>query len=408
MMNALSTGIAALLRPEPVALSTRWRAPTSWAGALRVSLGVLLVVGLFATSVVQLNGMLSSVAVCYAIGALQTLPLLLSCAAPILAWQLVALGMFAGTISGLVQDGAAFAWPSAGCVAALIAVYRLARARPSNVAIAAVAVSVMVVAAPAMWTVGMPLFRLVTIAIALTAVAVAGSIVQQLRSTEIALAGERQERIDQDRHQAVMEERTRIARELHDVVAHHMSMIAVQAQAARFKNDALPPAATDAFDNIHQASVTALTEMRQVVELLRDPDEGTEHAPAPNLSDLDTLVDQWRRSGAQLTLRRTGSFADLPETLSASAYRIVQESLTNAARHAPGAAVDAEIVHLHATLAVRVSNAVTETTSSSAGSGEGRGLLGIRERAAVFGGRATAGLTDDGRYEVSATFPIQA
>ncbi|WP_163572403.1 sensor histidine kinase [Fodinicola feengrottensis] len=138
--------------------------------------------------------------------------------------------------------------------------------------------------------------------------------------------------------QAVLTERSRIARELHDVVAHHMSMIAIQAQAAPYKIPDLPPPALETFAAIRGASTTALTEMRRVIGLLRDESEDAERVPQPGLDGLDELVKGARAAGmsVELTITR-GPQEEVPLGVDVSAFRIVQESLSNASRHAPGA-----------------------------------------------------------------------
>ncbi|MDJ0363101.1 histidine kinase [Rhodococcus sp. H29-C3] len=404
MIAELTAGIKTALRPKLPTIGGRTDEPGSRSRLVALVAGALLVAVLFGTAVGQLTSMVNSVAACYVLGAVQTLPLLLIRVAPLLTWQMVALGMFAGTLSGLVQDEV-FPWPAASCIAAGLSLYRVARVHSPNVGAAAALVSFLAVVVPTVLTVRMPPFALLIIAATLAAITAAGVVMKRLSSAESALEDEQQLRMRQERRQAVIEERARIARELHDVVAHHMSMIAVQAQAARFKSPGLPPEAIAAFDDIHRASATALTEMRQVIEVLRDSGEATEHSPAPNLSDIDALVGQWRAAGAHVTLNTDGEFDKLPEALSTTVYRILQESLSNAARHAPGMKVEARLTRTNDELRVAVGNEIGQVSADPRG--QGHGLVGIEERTAAFGGRLSAGMTNGGRYEVTVLFPVR-
>jgi len=400
----LTDGIKTALHPKLPTVRGRTDEPGSRSRFMALVAGALLVAVLFGTAVGQLTSMVNSVAGSYVLGAVQTLPLLLIRVAPLLTWQMVALGMFAGTLSGLVQDEV-FPWPAASCIAAGLSLYRVARVHPPDVAAAVALVSFSAIVLPTVWTVEMPPFALLIIAATLAAITAAGVVMKRLSSAESALADEQQLRMGQERRQAVIEERARIARELHDVVAHHMSMIAVQAQAARFKSPDLPPEAIATFDDIHRASATALTEMRQVIEVLRDPDEATEHSPAPNLSDIGALVRQWSAAGAHVTLYTDGKLDTLPEALSTTVYRILQESLANAARHAPGMKVEIRVTRTNDELRVTVGNETEQVSADSRG--RGHGLVGIAERAAAFGGSMSAGMTKNGRYEVSVIFPVR-
>lgn len=404
MIAELTTGIKTVLRPGRPMIRGRSDGPRSRPRMLMPAAGLLLIGVLFGTAVGQLTSMIDSVAASYVLGAMQTLPLLLAWVAPLLAWQMVALGMFAGTLSGVVQDEV-FPWPVASCIAAVLVLYRVANVRPPIDATAAALVSFSAVVVPTAFTVKMPPFALLIIAVALTAITAAGVVMRRLSSVENALADEQQFRMRQERRQAVIEERTRIARELHDVVAHHMSMIAVQAQAARFKSPGLPPEAVAAFDDIHRASATALTEMRQVIEILRDSDDAVDHSPAPDVSDIDALVRQWLAAGAHIELTRVGELDDLPEALSVTTFRILQESLSNAARHAPGMKVEVQLTRTSDELRVSVVNGIGRLPAIS--DGRGHGLVGIEERVAAFGGDMSAGLTDDGRYELSVGFSVR-
>ena len=204
--------------------------------------------------------------------------------------------------------------------------------------------------------------------------------------------------------QAEMTERARIARELHDVVAHHVSAIAVQAETARLTTEGMPDEGKAQLEAIGDTARDALGEMRRVLGVLRS-DEETEadRAPQPGLARLDELVDTARASGTNVRLTLSGRAAPLPQGVDLCAYRILQEALTNARRHAPGATVDVEIVYDDETLRLRVRDDGPGPSSEPA---DGHGLLGMRERAIMVGGTLTVGPPEGGGFEVAAELPI--
>ncbi|MFK8912657.1 sensor histidine kinase, partial [Streptomyces sp. YS-3] len=141
----------------------------------------------------------------------------------------------------------------------------------------------------------------------------------------------------------VLEERTTIARELHDVVAHHMSVVAIQAEAAPYRVEDPPAELTAAFATIRENAVAALTELRRVLGVVRAEDYEAPDAPQPTLADLDRLLANVRDAGLEVTKAVTGAVRELPQGVELSAYRIIQEALSNALRHAPGAAARVEV-----------------------------------------------------------------
>lgn len=203
-----------------------------------------------------------------------------------------------------------------------------------------------------------------------------------------------------------LEERARIARELHDVVAHHMSVIAVQAEAAPYRVTGLDPVAAESFTSIRQNALAALKEMRHILGMLRsDQDTADRYAPQPTLADLDELFDNCRSAGMTLRTDIHGDVRSLPEQVELIAYRVLQEALSNAIRHAPGCDVEVEVGYGPAVLNLRVSNGPS-TTSRPPSPGGGHGLVGMRERAAVLGATLRAGSRDDGWYEVTMALPV--
>jgi signal transduction histidine kinase len=205
--------------------------------------------------------------------------------------------------------------------------------------------------------------------------------------------------------QAVLEERSRIARELHDVVAHHMSVIALQSEAAPYKIQDLPPAGRQTFAVIRDAAREALAETRRVVGLLRQDDEGApERLPRPGLDRLDELVERAQHAGLNVESRVIG----IPRPLSAgadlSAYRIVQEALSNAARYAPGSSVRVRTRYGEEQLFVSVidDGAADPVVSEPGG---GHGLIGMHERVTMLGGALSAGPTESAGFAVAAELP---
>ena len=201
-------------------------------------------------------------------------------------------------------------------------------------------------------------------------------------------------------------ERARIARELHDVVAHHISMIAVQAETARVSVPGMPAAGAKRLSAIGDTARSALTEMRRLLGVLRE-DAGADEpelVPQPGLGQLNQLLDQAREaggSGARLIL--SGAPAALDPGVELAAYRIVQEALTNARRHAPGAAVDVELHYTGDTLRVRVRDNGPGSPGEAAAAGHG--LSGMRERAAAVAGELRTGAAPGGGFLVQATLP---
>lgn len=220
------------------------------------------------------------------------------------------------------------------------------------------------------------------------------------------LSREREHSALEESRRALVEERTRIARELHDVVAHSMSVIQVQASTARYRLPGLDDAATAEFEDIAATARTSLTEMRRMLGVLRTEDQHAELAPQQGLDDIPALVDSIRRAGVEVGLVMEGvdAAAAAEPTVQIAAFRIVQEALSNAVRHAPGARVT---VRLHAdatSLRLAVRNAAPPR-SLEAHTG-GYGLRGMRERAEILGGSLSAGPADDGGWSVEAVLPL--
>jgi len=203
---------------------------------------------------------------------------------------------------------------------------------------------------------------------------------------------------------AVAEERTRIARELHDVVAHSMSVMVVQAGAARRVIDQNPAQASEALAAIEETGRESLTEMRRVLGVLRGNEDLAELSPAPGLEDFDRLLQHCDEAGLPVELIITGQVRRLAAGLEMNAYRVVQESLTNSLKHAgPASAAAVHLNYLADTLEVVVTDDGRGAAAEVAQQG-GQGLVGMKERVEAYGGRLSAGPRAGGGFAVTATF----
>lgn len=219
------------------------------------------------------------------------------------------------------------------------------------------------------------------------------------------LTREREHAALEESRRALVEERTRIARELHDVIAHSLSMVQVQASTARYRLTEIGPEAAAEFDSIAATARESLTEMRRMLGVLRTEDQTAELAPQQGIAELPALVDTVRRAGVMVGLEITGDSAPAPATVQIAAFRITQEALSNAVRHAAGAPVTVRIQTDATAVGIRVRNAAP-SVSSPAPTGHGHGLRGMRERAELLGGTLTAGETSEGGWEVTAALPL--
>jgi signal transduction histidine kinase len=225
---------------------------------------------------------------------------------------------------------------------------------------------------------------------------------EEAREAKERLARAERERVERARL-AVADERTRIARELHDVVGHSVSVMTVQAAAARRLLRPHQEKEREALQVVEQTGREALAEMRRMVGVLRRPEEAPALAPQPSLEYLDRLISQTREAGLPVKLRVEGDPEPLPASVDLTAYRLVQEGLTNAIKHARAD---------HAEVVVRYEEGSVEVTVTDDGSGDGggesggHGLVGMRERIAVYGGELEAGPLAEGGYRLRARIPI--
>ena len=206
--------------------------------------------------------------------------------------------------------------------------------------------------------------------------------------------------------QAVAEERRRIARELHDVVAHHVSVIGVMATGAKRVLKIDPESAEQALGTIEMTSRTTLRELRRLLFLLRvESDDDTQLSPQPGLDGIRTLIDQVREAGLPATLRVEGEPLELDPGVALTAYRIVQEALTNTLKHAGQATAEVRMTFGPQLLTIEVFDTGSGPKGSDA---SGHGLLGMRERVAVYGGTLRTGPRPGGGFRVYAKIPVEA
>ncbi|MGW3199982.1 sensor histidine kinase [Streptomyces sp. NPDC001118] len=241
--------------------------------------------------------------------------------------------------------------------------------------------------------------------------ATAGDAVRSRRAVVQAIR-ERAERAERTREEEarrrVAEERLRIARDLHDVVAHHIALVNVQAGVAAHVMDKRPDQAKEALAHVREASRSALDELRATVGLLRqsgDPEAPTE--PAPGLSRLEELAATFRNAGLPVAVARADQGTELPAAVNLAAYRIIQEALTNAQKHAgPAARAEVSVVRVGPNIEVTVLDDGAGAAGVP-GAGGGHGLLGMRERVTALGGTLTTGPRYGGGFRVHAILPLK-
>jgi signal transduction histidine kinase len=204
--------------------------------------------------------------------------------------------------------------------------------------------------------------------------------------------------------EAVVEERARIARELHDVIAHHVSMIVVQAGAERRVLSDANASTREVLETVEQSGRSALTEMRRLLGMLRGG-ASEPLTPQPGLGDVPTLVGQLRDAGLTVELSIDGERRELPVGIELSAYRIVQEALTNALKHAGDARATVHVRYAPDSLELEIADDGTGGTTRA--SGGGHGLVGMRERVALYGGRFDASRNPSGGFAVRVVLPIR-
>ncbi|EFL16058.1 predicted protein [Streptomyces sp. C] len=330
---------------------------------------------------------------------------------PVAAWWL---GMVThGFISAVIHDhvgwGQTWPWTPIGLFAFAPLVLLVALRVPPKVTAAVVAVPVACTGIAEMLS--KPEHSQSSAVSALLVLGFAGLLGYALRATRLArgqLVVQETLTEEERARRTLLEERSRIARELHDVVAHHMSVISIQAQVAPHLVENPSPELKENLAGIRQNALEALTELRRVLGVLRSEhadDPANPHHPQPTLAELGALVDNVRAAGLDVTTETAGIRRPLTPGVELTAYRIVQEALSNCLRHAPGSRVEVGIAYGPRELHLCVANSAP-TRPAPPSPGAGHGLLGMRERAGMLGGELAAGPRPDGGYEVSAVLPM--
>jgi len=227
----------------------------------------------------------------------------------------------------------------------------------------------------------------------------------RLRETDVTkrLAEQAELEREEQARLAVAEERARIARELHDVVGHSVSVMTVQAAAVRRLLEPDQDKEREALEVVEQTGREALAEMRRMVGVLRRPEEAPALAPQPSLEHLEQLLSTTREAGLPVELKIEGTPAELPPALDTTAYRIVQEALTNAVKHANADRAEVLVRYGNRTVELVVSD---DGRGNGDGGGSGHGLVGMRERVSVYGGELEAGPQAGGGFRLRATLPV--
>jgi signal transduction histidine kinase len=238
----------------------------------------------------------------------------------------------------------------------------------------------------------------------LLAVAIAAE-ATRIRAERVA-ATRASRQIDRRRHQS--EERLRVARDLHDVIGHNISLINVQASMGLDLMDSQPEQARAALSAIKSASKEALEELRTMLTTLRQDDDVAPRSPAPGLDRLPELIELTRAAGLSVEVEVAGKAPPLPAAVHLAAYRIIQESLTNVARHAGQARVTVRVTYDDGCVHVEIYDDGTTPSDGAAAIGTGSGITGMRERATALGGDLSAGFRHGGGFRVSARLPVRS
>jgi signal transduction histidine kinase len=315
------------------------------------------------------------------------------------------LAVLAATVAGTGGVVAVSGGGFAGGAPVMVALFTVAERRDRRVALAALVPTAVLLQ---VWAVSQPAVCVIA--------AVAGAYLQTRRRYTAALE-ERAAHLEREREQldriAAQRERASIARELHDIVAHSVTVMLLGVRGARDVLRADPDLATDVLRRVEADGERSVAELRRILTLLRDADDGpAELAPAPSLDRLAELVDRFRAAGLPVRLEVAGDRRPLPGGVELSAYRIVEEALTNVARHTRATDVAVHLGYRPDSLEVRVEDdgeprhpAGDAGDAGDAAGAAGHGLLGMRERAAAHGGRLEAGVRPGGGFRVAAELP---
>lgn len=346
------------------------------------------------------------------LAAVQSLALAMALFRPVPAWwaiTAVAVVMAWSARSGTVPE-TTFPWSGEGLTVQALVLFLVAlRTRP-RIAAEVLVISLLVCLVSRLFLGPVPVPGSgpgLVVSVLVTAVVV-GTALRGRRVARARLVEQEEQTAEERARRTLLEERNRIARELHDVVAHHMSVISIQAQVAPHLAENPSDELKENLAGIRRSAVEALTELRRVLGVLRAEDalDGVRHAPQPTLDRLEELVDTVRSTGTEVAVEIIGERRPLPPGIELSAFRIVQEALSNVLRHAPGAEVRVEIGYHPDGLTVWVVNTAPDRLAPPS-AGAGHGLLGMRERVAMLRGELATGPIPGGGYEVAAVLPMR-
>jgi signal transduction histidine kinase len=374
--------------------------------ALQPYLDVAVPAVLAVLTVVQLvtNPLPGNLALITAFGLASVLPLAARRRAPFTVSAVVAVSV-AGQV--LASGGASPTFAS--FIAVLICVYTLAReARPLPMVAGLALIAAAVIATAVFGTAAVHFFDVLIPLVYFGVAGGLGALVRQRSLRLVAVEGRAQaleSQLEREAELAAAQERARIARELHDVVAHGLSLMVVQAEAAEEVLAARPDAVVAPLHRIQETGRQSLGEMRRLLGVLRSGDTTEPTTPQPSLARLPELADEARAAGLPVEVRADGEERELPLGIQLTVYRIVQEALTNARRHARATGATVRLSYLPT--AVRV-----EVTDDGQGPGDtggrpGHGLIGMRERAALYGGTLSAAPGADRGFTVVAELPLE-
>ncbi|MBV6695980.1 sensor histidine kinase [Kitasatospora aureofaciens] len=413
--NPLRALVTPLLRPSADHTPLLAQASRRWVRYLPYVMALAAISSLLPSSINVLShdyGLNTGLAA--ALSVAQTAPLLLAPSRPLPAWWMIGVTDLLTSLLILTtgHTSSVWPWPATGLVGYLLLMLPLALRETRRTL-----VSVWLVTAAA--SLALSLMGSVRdfggdnslLAIALTGAVLllGGALRERAEARRLLTEQEHISEAERERR-TLLEERARIARELHDVVAHHMSVIAVQAASAPYRISGVPAEAAEEFTAIAGSARESLAEMRRLLGVLRSEESAAEKAPQPGVEQLAQLVETVGRAGVPAELTVAPELAEgVPQAVGLSAYRIVQEALANVVRHAPGARTWVSLATDGPALLVTVVNAPpperTESLEASA-EGTGQGLVGMRERVRLVDGRLDTGPLPDGGFKVAAVLPL--
>jgi signal transduction histidine kinase len=324
-------------------------------------------------------------------------PFVLMLTRPLLAWRIA---LITAAITGIVHEHPAkvpWPWQPLEPLILLVVLLAVALRHPRAVVVWTWASAVVLI------FVYVNFDTIPAVIIAVTVLMVVGDQIRRRREVQSHLVAEKERSELEAARRTVLEERARIARELHDVVAHHMSLIAVRAESAPYRLAGLPKPVAEEFGAIADASREALTEMRRLLGVLRN-ETPPPVQPQPGVEDLTALVETAKGAGVDIRLNLQPDLRVAP-SIGLTAYRIIQEALSNARRHASGAPVTITVVENGANLELTVVNGPGAPINANP-TGGSQGLIGMYERATMLGGSLTTGATEDGGFKVQGTIPL--